>query len=90
MDYALCSFTFLPLHFKVTFVSEPFRLVFPVSPENVASRIRLKIPRRNQNNITLANPHATFQLASNPAQPLFAVLALHQDSFSAKHFNSYT
>jgi hypothetical protein len=86
--YASVFFTFLPLYFKVTFVSEPVRLVFPVSPENVASLVRLKIPRRNQNNITLSDPHTPFQLASNSAQTFFAVLTLYHDSFSAKHFNS--
>jgi hypothetical protein len=86
--YTSRFFTFLSLHFKVTFVSEPVRLVFPISPENVAPLVRLKIPRRNQNDIAFSYPHSPLQLASNSAQSLFAVLALHQDSFSAQHFDS--
>jgi hypothetical protein len=86
--YALFFFTFLPLHFEVTFVSKPVRLIPPVPPENIASRIRLKIPRRNQNNIALPDPHSPLQLAANPAQPFLTVLTLHHDSFGAQHLNS--
>jgi hypothetical protein len=69
--------------------SQPFRLVFPVSPENVASLVRLKIPGRNQNDVAFPDPHSPLQLASNSAQPFFAVLALYHDSFSAQHLNGY-
>jgi hypothetical protein len=86
--YASGFFTFLLLHFKVTFVSEPVRLIPSVSPENVASLVRLKIPRRNQNNITFSYPHTPLQLASNSAQPLLAVLASHQNPLTTQHLNS--
>jgi len=68
--------------------SQPFSLVFPVPPENVASLVRLKIPRRNQNDVAFSDPHSPLQLASNSAQPFFAVLTFHQDPFSAQHFDS--
>jgi hypothetical protein len=86
--YVSCFVTFLTLHCKVTMPSQPFRLIFPVPPENVAALVRLKIPRRNQNDVAFSDPHSPFQLASNSAQPFFAVLAFHQDSFSAQHFDS--
>jgi hypothetical protein len=68
--------------------SQPFGLVSSVPPENVASLVRLKIPGRNQNDVAFPDPHSPLQLASNSAQPFFAVLTFHQDPFSAKHFNS--
>jgi hypothetical protein len=86
--YASGFFTLLPLDFEVTSISEPVRLVSSVSPVDVTSCVRLKIPRRNQNDIAFSDPHSPFQLASNSAQPFFAVLAFHQDSFSAQHFDS--
>jgi hypothetical protein len=89
-DFLRLKFLHLfPSHRKVTMTSQPFRLVFPVSPENVASLVRLKIPGRNQNDVAFPDPHSPLQLASNSAQPFFAVLALHQDSFSAQHLNGY-
>jgi hypothetical protein len=69
-------------------IPKPLSLIPPIPPENVAALVRLKIPRRNQNNVAFPNPHSPFQLASNSAQPFFAVLALYQESFSAQHFNS--
>jgi hypothetical protein len=68
--------------------SQPFGLVSSISPENVTALVRLKIPRRNQNNVAFSNPHSPLQLASNSAQPFFAILTLHHDSFSTQHFNS--
>jgi hypothetical protein len=47
------------LHFQVTFVSEPLRLVLSVTPEYVASRVRLEIPRRNQNYVAFSNPNTS-------------------------------
>ncbi len=88
--YASCCFTIWSLHFKVTFVSQPFRLIPSVTPKNVATLIRLKIPRRNQNNIAFPNPHPPLQLTTNPAQPLFTILTPHQNPFSTKHLNSRT
>jgi len=80
--------SFFLSHRKVTMTSQPFRLVSSISPENVAPLVRLKVPGRNQNDVAFPDPHSPLQLASNSAQPFFAVLALHQDSVSAQHFNS--
>jgi hypothetical protein len=87
---SLMFFHLLPLHFKVTFISKPFRLIPSVPPENVASLVRLEIPRRNQNNITFPNPHPPFQLAAHSTEPFFAILTLNHDSFSTQHFKSHT
>jgi hypothetical protein len=64
-------------------------LILPVPPENVSALIRLKIPRRNQNNVSHSDPHSSLQLASDSAQSFFAVLALHQDSVKPHHSDSY-
>jgi hypothetical protein len=69
---------------------QPIRLVSPVTPENVASRIRLEIPRGNQNNVAVSDPNSSLEFAANSAQSFFAVLALHHDSVGTKQFNSNT
>jgi hypothetical protein len=76
-SYASGFFTLLPLDFEITFISEPVRLTSSVSPENVASCVRLKIPWINQKDITFSDTPSPFQLAANPAQPLLAVLIYH-------------
>jgi hypothetical protein len=87
MPYVSSPFT---LHFKVTFVSKPFRLIPSVTPKNVTSLVRLEIPRRNQNNIAFPDPHSPFQLASYSTEPFFAILTLNHYSFRTKHLNSST
>lgn len=82
--------SFFLSHFQVAMTSEPFQLVSPITPENVTTLVRLKIPRRNQNNVTFPNPHSPLQLASNPAKSFFTVLTLHHDSFSTQHFYSHS
>jgi hypothetical protein len=64
-------------------------LILPVPPENVSTLIRLKIPRRNQNNVSYSDPHSSLQLSSNSAQSFFAVLALYQESVITHHLDSY-
>jgi hypothetical protein len=80
----------LSLHRKVTFFPEPVGLVSSVSPEDVAASVRLEIPRRNQNDVALSYPNTPFQLAANPAQPFFAILALNHDSVATKHLHGYS
>jgi hypothetical protein len=69
--------------------SQPFTLILPVPPENVTSFVRLKIPGRNQNNVSLSDPYSSLQFASNSAQSFFAVLTFHQDSVKTQHSNGY-
>ena len=67
---------------------QPVRLVSPVTPKNVPSRIRLKIPRRNQNNVSVSDPNASLEFAANSTQSFFAVLAFHHNSVCTKQLNS--
>jgi len=69
--------------------SQPFSLILPVPPENVASLVQLKLPRRNQNNVSLSDRYSSLPPASNSAQSFFTVLTLHQDSVKIQHSNSY-
>jgi hypothetical protein len=89
MVYASSVFTFSSSNLKVTMAPKPLSLIPSVTPEDVASRIRLEIPGRNQNDVALANPYSPLKFAPNPAQPFFAVLTLHQNPFSTQHLNSY-
>ena len=59
--------------------SQPFSLILSVSPEDVASFVRLKIPMGNQNNVSFSDPYSSLQFASNSAQSLLVVLAPHKD-----------
>jgi hypothetical protein len=88
--YASDFATLLPLHFEVASISKPIRLIFSVPPVNVASRVWLKIPWRNQNNIAFSYPHSPLQLATNSAQSFFPVLAFHHNPLTTQHPNSHT
>lgn len=81
---------FLRLYCEVIMVPQPDSLILSVPPKNVPSWVSLKIPRGNQNDVSVSYPHPAFQLSSNPTQSLFAVLALYHYSVGTKHFHSYT
>jgi len=70
--------------------SQPARLVFSVPPTNVASNIRLKIPRRNQNNISHTNPDPSLQLPSDSTETFMTILTLYRDSIKAKQSYCYS
>ena len=78
-----------PSNCKVTFPSQPFSLASSVPPENVSSVV-LKVPRRNQNNVSFPYPDSSFQLASNSTQALTAILTLHQNPVKTQQPHSYT
>jgi hypothetical protein len=66
------------------------RLRPSVPPDNVALALRLKIPRRNKNNIPFANPHSTLDFASYSAEAFMSILTLNHNSVKAQHLNSHT
>jgi hypothetical protein len=78
------------LNCKVTIGSQPRRFISSVSTKNVATAIRLKIPRRNKHNVSNANPHSSLQFSTNSAQPFMPILTLHHHSVKTKQLNSYT
>jgi hypothetical protein len=78
-----------PPNRKVTLPSQPLSLASPVPPENVASFV-LKVPRRNQNNVSFPYPDSSFQLASNSTQTLMTILTLHQNPVKTQQPHSYT
>ena len=80
----------LRLHCKVAFFSQPLNLVSPVSPEDVASFVSLKIPWGNEYDVTLSDPESSLHFASDSAQSYVAVLAFHFDAVVPQHLNCYT
>jgi hypothetical protein len=70
--------------------SQPRCFISSVSPVNVASNSGLKVPRRNQNDVSNANPDSSLQFSSDSTQPFVTVLALDHDSIKAKKFDSYS
>jgi len=70
--------------------SQPQRLVSSVSPVNVASNVGLKVPRRNQNDVSNADPDSSLQFSSDSAQSLATVLAFDHESIKAEKFDSYS
>ena len=77
------------LNFQVTFSSQPVCLVSLVSPDDVAPFVRLKIPWRNQNDVSNAYPHSSFHLPAYPAEAFMAVLAAYHKPVAPKHFFGY-
>jgi hypothetical protein len=65
------------LYGEDAFSAEIFGLRVRVPPNHIAAFVALKIPRRNNNNVAIPDPHAPFHFAANTAEPFFAVLALN-------------
>ena len=78
------------LNFQVTLSSQPVCLVSLVSPDNVAPLVGLKIPRRDQNDVSHPYPHSPFHLPAYPAEALLAVLTSHHKPVETKHCLGYT
>jgi len=55
-----------------------------VTPYNVATGFRLKIPWSNDHCVTIPDPDSTFHLAPDPAETVVTIGALDQDSVVAK------
>jgi len=70
--------------------SQPRCLVSSVSPAYVASNVGLKVPRRDQNDVSKANPDPPLQFSTDSAQSFVAVLTLDHDSIKAEKFDSYS
>jgi len=69
--------------------SQPFALVSSVSPENVAALVRLKIPRRNQNDVAFSYPDPSFHLPPYATKAFMPILALNQNSVEAQELHCY-
>jgi len=79
----------LLLDLQVSVPSQPFGLIPFVSLYDVAPLVKLEIPRRDQNNISLPYPHSPLHLSPNSAETLLAVLAAHQNPIETQHFFGY-
>lgn len=75
---------------QVSVVSEPRCLIFSIACEDIASLIRLKVPRRHQNDIPNSNPHSSLEFSPHPAQTLVTILTPHHNSFKAEQFRGYS
>jgi len=75
---------------EVAFFPEPIRLRPSVTPDDITLALTLKVPRRNQHNVTFAYPNSPFDFASYSAQALVTVLTLNHDSVEAQEFDGYT
>ena len=62
---------------EISFPSQPFGLISFVSPYDVAPLVRLEIPWRDQNDVSLPYPHSSLHFSSDSAEALLAVLATH-------------
>jgi hypothetical protein len=78
------------LHGEVAFEPQLFSLVLSVPPKYVASCFWLEVPRRDQHDVSVSDPYAPFQFASDSAQSFLAILALDQYSVKAKHFDCHS
>ena len=68
----------LELCFDLARASERFDLAGGVAEENVAPSL-LKVPGSYQNRVPHLDPDPTFHLSPDPADPAYAVCALHQN-----------
>ena len=75
---------------EVTVASQPSRFIPSVPAKNVATSIRLKIPRRNKHYVSDTNPHSSLQLSPDSTQTLMPILTLHHHPVKTKQFYSYT
>lgn len=57
-----------------------------VAPNNVAALVALKIPRRNDDNVTFANPDSPFHFSADSAESFVAVLAFYHDAVEPEEF----
>lgn len=71
---------------EVAVVSEPSQFVSSVACEDIAPRVRLKVPRRHQNDVSNPDPHSSLELPPDPAETLVTILTLHHDSFKPEQF----
>ena len=73
---------------EVAVVYQPFFFVSSVPSVNVASSVRLEVPRGDQDDVADTDPDSSLQLAPNSAQPFLAVFTLHQHSVKTQHLDS--
>ncbi len=57
-----------------------------VPPNNITAFVALKIPRRNDNDVAVADPNAAFHFSADAAEAFFAVLAFDHDAVEAEEF----
>jgi hypothetical protein len=77
------------LYGEYAFSAEIFGLRVRVPPNHIAAFVALKIPRRNNNNVTFPNPNTTLHFAADTAEPFVAVLALNQNAIETEQFYYY-
>ena len=67
--------------------AQPVRLAFGISPQDVAARIRLKIPRGYENDVADLNPNPTLHLTSNTADSIVAVATSNHKPIVSEHLS---
>jgi hypothetical protein len=73
----------------MSFSSKLFCLSFGVPPDQISPLVCLKIPGRNQNDVSFTYPDSSLHLAAYSAQSLVTVLTLHKYSIVSKQFDCY-
>jgi hypothetical protein len=65
------------------------RLSLCIAPNKVATLVRLKIPRRNQDNVSFPYPNPPLHLPANPTQTLMSILTPHKNTIETQQSHGY-
>jgi len=60
-----------------------------ITPNQIATLVRLKVPRRDQNNVSYTYPNPTFHLTPYATQAFVPVLTLDQNTVKTKQLDGY-
>jgi hypothetical protein len=74
----------------VMFPTELLCLRSRVAPYQVSTFVSLKVPWRNQDNISFPYPYASLHFAADATQTFMSVLTLNKNTVETKQFDGYT